>query len=194
MVCVACAACAVELRRRCVQEQLQKCQEVIANDYFLGEVKDAFTEQARMAIFEVYCRIHQRINLDALAAQVRCPPRAAAAPPLRMQPSPCVAGLVVCLAACVNSSIMERGRVSGMARTHREWDSPAGLPDDRACVGLHEVKGLPQRIVGQPCRSRQTHPHSSTVLQEFGPMRAAAKFVASASQRPAQSAACACGR
>eukprot|EP00892_Ulva_mutabilis_P009997 jgi/Ulvmu1/736/UM010_0109.1 len=52
------------------QEQLQKCQELIANDYFLAEVKDTFTEQARMAIFEVYCRIHQRINLDALAQQV----------------------------------------------------------------------------------------------------------------------------
>lgn len=61
----------------CLQEQLQKCQDLIANDYFLAEVKDAFTEQARMAIFEVYCRIHQRINLDALAAQVRPPLRPA---------------------------------------------------------------------------------------------------------------------
>lgn len=54
-----------------MQEQLQKCQGLIANDYFLAEVKDTFTEQARMAVFEVYCRIHQRINLDALATQVR---------------------------------------------------------------------------------------------------------------------------
>jgi translation initiation factor 3 subunit E len=52
------------------QEQLQACQEIIANDYFLAEVNAKFTEKARMAIFEVYCRIHQRINLDALAAQV----------------------------------------------------------------------------------------------------------------------------
>lgn len=52
------------------QEQLQACKEVIANDYFLAEVNDKFTNKARMAIFEVYCRIHQRINLDALATQV----------------------------------------------------------------------------------------------------------------------------
>lgn len=53
------------------QEQLQACQEIIANDYFLAEVNAKFTEKARMAIFEVYCRIHQRINLDALATQAR---------------------------------------------------------------------------------------------------------------------------
>lgn len=53
------------------QEQLQACQEIIANDYFLAEVNEKFTEKARMAIFEVYCRIHQRINLDALATQAR---------------------------------------------------------------------------------------------------------------------------
>jgi hypothetical protein len=63
------------------QTQLQACQDLIANDYFLAEVKDNFTEKARMAIFEVYCRIHQRINLDALAAQVR---RAAALPDLQL--------------------------------------------------------------------------------------------------------------
>ena len=53
--------------------QITKAQ--IANDYFLAEVNDKFTNKARMAIFEVYCRIHQRINLDALATQVCSLPR-----------------------------------------------------------------------------------------------------------------------
>lgn len=54
----------------CVQEQLKKCAALIEVDYFLTEKKAAFMEQARMAVFEVYCRIHQCINLDALAKQV----------------------------------------------------------------------------------------------------------------------------
>lgn len=82
-----------------MQEQLQKCQGLISNDYFLAEVKDTFTKQARMAVFEVYCRIHQRINLDALATQVRPatppPPSHASYPPgLRCQ------GERVCQSLC----------------------------------------------------------------------------------------------
>lgn len=84
-----------------VQEQLQKCQGLIANDYFLAEVKDTFTEQARMAIFEVYCRIHQRINLDALAAQVR--PSPPPTPAACMQCMQCSVRSATSWPACVHS-------------------------------------------------------------------------------------------
>lgn len=53
-----------------VQERLQQCDALISNDFFLQNVKDLFMERARMAIFEVFCRIHQCIHLDALAKQV----------------------------------------------------------------------------------------------------------------------------
>lgn len=40
---------------------------LIDSDFFLAAVKTTFMEQARMAIFEVYCRIHQCIDLNMLA-------------------------------------------------------------------------------------------------------------------------------
>jgi hypothetical protein len=68
------------------QEQLKKCQGLIENDYFLADVKDKVAEQARMTVFEVYCRIHQRIDLDALAAQV-LPPLLPETTPLPTMPT-----------------------------------------------------------------------------------------------------------
>jgi translation initiation factor 3 subunit E len=53
-----------------LQARLKDCDALLANDYFLQNVKETFMEKARLAIFEVYCRIHQCINLSALAGQM----------------------------------------------------------------------------------------------------------------------------
>ncbi len=40
---------------------------MLDNDYFLAALKDEFVENARLFIFETYCRIHQCIDLRMLA-------------------------------------------------------------------------------------------------------------------------------
>jgi translation initiation factor 3 subunit E len=47
--------------------KLRECEEVLENDYFLAALKDEFVENARLFIFETYCRIHQCIDLRMLA-------------------------------------------------------------------------------------------------------------------------------
>ena len=44
--------------------------QVIDNDYFLTSCKEEFVENARMFIFETYCRIHNCIELKMLAAKL----------------------------------------------------------------------------------------------------------------------------
>jgi hypothetical protein len=61
------------MESKCLQERLKQCQGVLAHDYFLQTVKETFIEKARMAIFEVFCRIHQCIDLSALAKQMGIP-------------------------------------------------------------------------------------------------------------------------
>ncbi|KAL3139945.1 Eukaryotic translation initiation factor 3 subunit E [Trebouxia sp. C0009 RCD-2024] len=46
------------------------CLQVIDNDYFLTSCKEEFVENARMFIFETYCRIHNCIELKMLAAKL----------------------------------------------------------------------------------------------------------------------------
>jgi translation initiation factor 3 subunit E len=50
-----------------VQVKLRECEEVLENDYFLAALKEEFVENARLFIFETYCRIHQCIDLRMLA-------------------------------------------------------------------------------------------------------------------------------
>ena len=50
-----------------LQVKLRECEEVLENDYFLAALKDEFVENARLFIFETYCRIHQCIDLRMLA-------------------------------------------------------------------------------------------------------------------------------
>ena len=50
-----------------LQLKLRECEEVLENDYFLAALKDEFVENARLFIFETYCRIHQCIDLRMLA-------------------------------------------------------------------------------------------------------------------------------
>lgn len=53
-----------------LQVKLRECEEVLENDYFLAALKDEFVENARLFIFETYCRIHQCIDLRMLAGML----------------------------------------------------------------------------------------------------------------------------
>ncbi len=55
--------------------KLKECEAVLENDYFLAALKDDFVENARLFIFETYCRIHQCIDMRMLAgASFALPP------------------------------------------------------------------------------------------------------------------------
>jgi len=49
------------------QQKLRECEKVLANDFFLVSCRDEFIENARLFIFETYCRIHQCIDIGMLA-------------------------------------------------------------------------------------------------------------------------------
>ena len=52
-----------------LQVKLKECEAVLENDYFLAALKDDFVENARLFIFETYCRIHQCIDMRMLAGK-----------------------------------------------------------------------------------------------------------------------------
>lgn len=52
------------------QEKLQACQEVLENDLFLYQHTETFMKEARQLIFETYCRIHQKIDINMLAQKL----------------------------------------------------------------------------------------------------------------------------
>jgi len=52
------------------QVELQKCELVCRGDYFLGQHWHDFQENARLLIFETYCRIHQCINIKMVASKL----------------------------------------------------------------------------------------------------------------------------
>ncbi|KAL8231743.1 hypothetical protein R6Q57_001521 [Mikania cordata] len=63
------------------QKKMKECEDVILNDPFLGKrveesnytvvpLKDEFLENARLFIFETYCKIHERIDMGVLAAKL----------------------------------------------------------------------------------------------------------------------------
>lgn len=52
------------------QEQLGECEKLLANDYFLSPMAEEFLENARVVIFETYCRIHQKIDIAKLAEKL----------------------------------------------------------------------------------------------------------------------------
>ncbi|CAA2952421.1 eukaryotic translation initiation factor 3 subunit E [Olea europaea subsp. europaea] len=62
------------------QKKMKVCEEVILNDPFLGKrvegsfttvpLRDEFLENARLFMFETYCRIHQRIDMGVLAEKL----------------------------------------------------------------------------------------------------------------------------
>jgi len=49
------------------QQKLRQCKDVLLNDFFLVAVLDDFIENARLMIFETFCRIHQCISINMLA-------------------------------------------------------------------------------------------------------------------------------
>lgn len=46
------------------QKKLAVAENVVRNDFFLSGFADAFVDNARYLITEVYCRIHQRIDIS----------------------------------------------------------------------------------------------------------------------------------
>ena len=56
-----------------LQMKLKECEAVLENDYFLAALKDDFVENARLFIFETYCRIHQCIDMRMLAGTSLAP-------------------------------------------------------------------------------------------------------------------------
>ena len=53
----------VEFDFEAAQHQLQLAERVVANDFFLSEIREDFLDNARYLISEAYCRIHQRIDI-----------------------------------------------------------------------------------------------------------------------------------
>lgn len=55
------------------QEKLRACDALLASDPFLCSSHAEFMENARLFIFETYCRIHQCIDLTMLASKLSMP-------------------------------------------------------------------------------------------------------------------------
>jgi len=59
------------------QVKLRECEKVLMNDFFLVACRDEFIENARLFIFETYCRIHQCIDIGMLAEKLNMDQEAA---------------------------------------------------------------------------------------------------------------------
>ncbi|QSS64807.1 eukaryotic translation initiation factor 3 subunit 6 [Histoplasma capsulatum] len=51
------------------QQKLGEAEEILRNDFFLVAAADAFVDAARHLISESYCKIHQRIDINAAVAK-----------------------------------------------------------------------------------------------------------------------------
>merc|ERR1719187_415099 len=52
------------------QKKLRECESVLVNDFFLVACLEDFIENARLFIFETFCRIHQCISISMLAQKL----------------------------------------------------------------------------------------------------------------------------
>lgn len=52
------------------QAQLAKCETVLSSDFFLCKQTELFMEEARVFVFENYCRIHHKIDLSTLGEKL----------------------------------------------------------------------------------------------------------------------------
>lgn len=52
------------------QRKLRECETVLINDFFLVARRNEFIENARLFIFETYCRIHNTISINMLAEKL----------------------------------------------------------------------------------------------------------------------------
>uniref|UniRef100_A0A671L537 Eukaryotic translation initiation factor 3 subunit E n=1 Tax=Sinocyclocheilus anshuiensis TaxID=1608454 RepID=A0A671L537_9TELE len=59
------------------QKKLRECEAVLVNDFFLVACLEDFIENARLFIFETFCRIHQCISISMLADKLNMTPEAA---------------------------------------------------------------------------------------------------------------------
>jgi translation initiation factor 3 subunit E len=59
------------------RDKLHECQIVLFNDFFLTACLDDFVENARLMIFETFCRIHQCISIGMLAEKLNMNPEEA---------------------------------------------------------------------------------------------------------------------
>ncbi|EDW77090.1 uncharacterized protein Dwil_GK22114 [Drosophila willistoni] len=57
--------------------KLHECQTVILNDFFIVSCLNEFVEDARLMIFETFCRIHQCITISMLADKLNMKPNEA---------------------------------------------------------------------------------------------------------------------
>jgi len=56
------------------RQKLKDCQTVLYNDFFLISCLEEFVENARLMIFETFCRIHQCISIGMLAEKLNMNP------------------------------------------------------------------------------------------------------------------------
>uniref|UniRef100_A0A4W5LYJ6 Eukaryotic translation initiation factor 3 subunit E n=1 Tax=Hucho hucho TaxID=62062 RepID=A0A4W5LYJ6_9TELE len=59
------------------QKKLRECESVLVNDFFLVACLEDFIENARLFIFETFCRIHQCISISMLADKLNMTPEEA---------------------------------------------------------------------------------------------------------------------
>ncbi|XP_063280900.1 eukaryotic translation initiation factor 3 subunit E isoform X1 [Prinia subflava] len=59
------------------QKKLRECETVLVNDFFLVACLEDFIENARLFIFETFCRIHQCISIGMLADKLNMTPEEA---------------------------------------------------------------------------------------------------------------------
>uniref|UniRef100_A0A673IUH3 Eukaryotic translation initiation factor 3 subunit E n=1 Tax=Sinocyclocheilus rhinocerous TaxID=307959 RepID=A0A673IUH3_9TELE len=59
------------------QKKLRECEAVLGNDFFLVACLEDFIENARLFIFETFCRIHQCISISMLADKLNMTPEEA---------------------------------------------------------------------------------------------------------------------
>lgn len=56
------------------QSKLSEAEIILSNDFFLHDITDAFLESARHLVSELYCRIHQRIDVKQLSPRLNLTP------------------------------------------------------------------------------------------------------------------------
>ncbi|VVT58616.1 uncharacterized protein SAPINGB_P006298 [Magnusiomyces paraingens] len=56
------------------QSKLLEAESILANDFFLHNLTDSFLDSARHLVSELYCRIHQRIDVKQLSARLNLSP------------------------------------------------------------------------------------------------------------------------
>lgn len=60
----------IKFNFKLAQEKLTQCEEVLQQDFFLCKQTSLFMEEARIFVFENYCRIHNKIDLDVLSEKL----------------------------------------------------------------------------------------------------------------------------